>query len=63
MYLGLLIFLIGVAIYLGNLSAFLVLPAFYIVITEMQIKPEEHMLEEKFGDEYLEYKRKVRRWL
>ena len=63
MYLGMLIILIGVAIYLGKLSAFLVLPAFYILITEMQIKPEERMLEEKFGEEYLDYKRKVRRWL
>jgi len=51
------------AIYLGNLTAFLVLPAFYFVITEMQIKPEEQMLEQKFGEEYLDYKSKVRRWL
>ena len=63
MYLGLLIILFGFAIYLGNLTAFLMLPAFYFVITEMQIKPEEQMLEEKFGEEYLDYKRKVRRWL
>lgn len=63
MYLGMLVILIGFAIYLGNLTAFLVLPAFYLVITEMQIKPEERMLEEKFGEEYLAYKRKVRRWL
>ncbi len=63
MYLGLLIILFGFAAYLGNLTPFLVLPAFYIVITEMQIKPEERMLEAKFGEEYLDYKNKVRRWL
>lgn len=63
MYLGLLILLLGVATYLGQLSAFLVLPVFCIVITEMQIKPEEHMLEQKFGSEYLAYKSKVRRWI
>ena len=63
MYLGMQIMLIGFAIYLGQLSPFLVLPAFYLVITEMQIKPEEEMLEQKFGEEYLAYKRKVRRWL
>ena len=63
MYLGLLTILFGFAIYLGNLTSFLVLPAFYFVITEMQIKPEERMLEEKFGEQYLDYKSKVRRWL
>ena len=63
MYLGMLTILFGLAIYLGNLTAFLVLPAFYFVITEMQIKPEEQMLEQKFGEEYLDYKSKVRRWL
>ena len=49
--------------YLGNLTPFLIVPAFYFVITEMQIKPEEEMLEEKFGKEYIDYKSKVRRWL
>ena len=63
MYLGMLIILFGFGIYLGNLTPFLILPAFYIVITEMQIKREERMLEEKFGEEYLVYKNKVRRWL
>ncbi len=63
MYLGMLIILFGFAIFLGNLTSFLVLPAFYIVITEMQIKPEERILEKKFGKEFLDYKNKVRRWL
>lgn len=63
MYLGMLIMLFGFAVYLGQLTPFLVLPAFYLVITEMQIKPEEKILEEKFGKEFLDYKQKVRRWL
>lgn len=63
MYLGMLTILFGFAFYLGNLTAFLILPLFYIVITEMQIKPEEQMLEKKFGEEYLDYKSRVRRWL
>lgn len=63
MYLGMLIMLFGFAIYLGQLTPFLVIPAFYFVITEMQIKPEEEILEKKFGKEYLDYKTKVRRWL
>ncbi len=63
MYLGLLIILFGFGLWLGSLSPFLLLPAFYWVITEMQIKPEERMLEQKFGNEYLDYKNRIRRWL
>jgi protein-S-isoprenylcysteine O-methyltransferase Ste14 len=63
MYLGMLIILFGFGIWLGSLSPFVMLPAFYWVITEMQIKPEERMLEQKFTNEYLDYKNRVRRWL
>ncbi len=63
MYVGLLMILFGYAIWLGSITPFLVLPLFYWLITEMQIKPEETILEEKFGTEYLDYKNSVRRWL
>ena len=63
MYLGLLLMLIGFAIFLRAATPFLVLPVFYLLINEMQIKPEENILGEKFGQEFLEYKNKVRRWL
>ena len=63
MYVGMLIMLLGYAIWLGTLGPFILVPLFYLVITEMQIKPEEKILESKFGQEYLEYKRKVKRWL
>ena len=63
MYLGLLSLLVGYALWLGSLTPFIVLPLFYWLITEMQIKPEEKVLEEKFGDGYLDYKNNVRRWL
>ncbi|AQS37390.1 putative protein-S-isoprenylcysteine methyltransferase [Shewanella psychrophila] len=39
-----------------------VLPA-CISIYYLAIRPEEAYLTEKFGDEYLEYRRRVRRWL
>ena len=63
MYVGLLIILTGYAIWLGSLTPFGLLPVFYWVITNMQIKPEERILEKKFGQEYLDYKSRVRRWL
>jgi len=63
MYVGLLTILFGYAIWLGSVTPFLVLPLFYWLITNMQIKPEERTLEAKFGQEYRDYKNKVRRWL
>ena len=63
MYVGLLVVLTGYAIWLGSLSPFILIPVFYWLITTMQIKPEERILEEKFGQEYLDYKSRVRRWL
>jgi hypothetical protein len=32
-------------------------------ITRFQIIPEEHMMRSKFGDEYMEYQKRVRRWI
>lgn len=32
-------------------------------LTRFQIIPEERILEERFGEEYINYKSKVRRWL
>ena len=63
MYLGLLLLLTGWSLYLGTLAAVLLLPLFVLTLTIMQIEPEEKILEEKFGQQYLDYKNKVRRWL
>jgi protein-S-isoprenylcysteine O-methyltransferase Ste14 len=63
MYLGLLIMLSGWAIYLGNLIGFFILPLFVITLNIQQIKPEEQVLEKKFGQAYLDYKQRVRAWI
>jgi len=63
MYVGLLIILKGYAVWLGSITPFLLVPLFYLLITYMQIKPEEKILEEKFGQKYLDYKKQVNRWL
>lgn len=62
-YLGMLVMLLGVAVFLGTLTPFLVVAVFYFIIQEGYIKYEEQFLEKIFGDEYLEYKSDVRRWL
>jgi protein-S-isoprenylcysteine O-methyltransferase Ste14 len=63
MYLGLVILLIGVASYLGSLTPYVVIPVFFLTMQQCFIKHEEAFLENIFGQEYLDYKDKVRRWL
>jgi Putative protein-S-isoprenylcysteine methyltransferase len=63
MYLGLLVMLFGSWIALGALSPLLVIPIFFFVIQEGFVKPEEEFLEKIFGEQYLVYKTRVRRWL
>lgn len=56
------IILFGGAVTLGSLSPFIVVPVFIIIIEKVFIVKEEEFLEERFGNDYLEYKKKVRRW-
>ena len=63
MYLGLLLILFSLFLYLKNFLSFLVLPLFVIYITKNQILPEEKVLENLFGDQFKKYKNKVRRWI
>ena len=63
MYVGLVIVLIGWALWLGSFLSLIIVPLFMYAITKLQIKPEEQVLTELFGIEYIEYMKKVRRWL
>ena len=63
MYVGLLFLLIAWAIYLSSAWALLGPLAFVLYMNRFQIGPEEKVLGVLFGDEYEEYRRKVRRWL
>lgn len=63
MYLALLLVLFALAITLENLAVFIILPLFIANITRFQIIPEERALTANFGQEYLSYTSKVRRWL
>jgi len=63
MYLGMVLILIGTAIYLGSLTPWFVIPVFFLIIQEWFIKHEELFLENIFGKEYQDYKTKVRRWI
>jgi protein-S-isoprenylcysteine O-methyltransferase Ste14 len=63
MYVGMVFALLGVFVALGSISPAFVIPVFIVVMLVRFILPEERHLEEQFGHEYREYKRRVRRWL
>lgn len=63
MYLGFLLVLLALALYLGKLTAFVLLPVFVLYLNELQIKPEETALRARFGTEFDSYTASVRRWL
>ena len=63
MYLGMVLLLIGFAVVLGTLGAFLPIPIFVLIIQEWFIKGEERFLEEIFGEQYVAFKKRVRRWI
>lgn len=63
MYIGLLLCLVGVALLLRSLTPLAILPLFVMIVTLLQIMPEERALQKNFGDEFSYYKQKVPRWL
>ncbi|MFT5839607.1 MAG: protein-S-isoprenylcysteine O-methyltransferase Ste14 [Flavobacteriales bacterium] len=63
MYLGMQFILIAAIFKIGNYCGFIALPFFILYITQFQIKPEERIIKKIFGEEYCQYKKKVRRWL
>jgi protein-S-isoprenylcysteine O-methyltransferase Ste14 len=63
MYLGLLFVLIGWFYFLSNLLSLVFVLIYVLHINYFQIQREEKVLESKFGEAFIEYKVKVRRWL
>ena len=63
MYLGMALLYLGLALWFRSSWAVILLPVVILVIRTQVIAREERYLAKKFGDEYLSYKAKVRRWL
>jgi len=63
MYLGLSSIQVAFGIYLGAYVSIFLIPSFITYITYKQIIYEEQILEKKFGDEYINYLKSVRRWI
>ena len=63
MYLSLLLFYLGLSLLCGSWWTLLLLPILMLIIQEYVIKREEQYLGRTFGQEYLDYRAKVRRWI
>lgn len=62
-YLGGIVLMIGVSIFLGSLITFIFPPIVFIVLHFYYIPIEEKKMEDLFGNDYLKYKKDVRRWI
>ena len=63
MYLGLLNIYIGIAFLKGNWWTLMLVPFVILIVTYLVILKEESYLGRAFGDGYVEYRKKVRRWI
>ena len=63
MYLGFALLLLALAVWLGKMSAILLVPLFVAYLQQFQIRPEEDALRARFGVSFDIYCQQVRRWL
>ena len=63
MYLGMLLFLLGTSIILNIIGGLIISILFIFYMNFFQIMPEEIALENLFGKDYRNYRKKVRRWI
>jgi protein-S-isoprenylcysteine O-methyltransferase Ste14 len=61
-YMGEVLVLLGLAQATGNIWMALMAPAFAAGVLVLAILPEERHLEARFGEAYLDYKARTRRW-
>lgn len=63
MYVGMVLLYTGISFLIGGLWNFILIPLLVLIVQEYVIKREEKYLTHRFGDRYLDYKLKVRRWI
>lgn len=62
-YLAMITLGVGLGLGLSNMWLLIGAVGFYGLITKFVIEPEEAYMERTFGDDYLSYKARVRRWV
>ena len=63
MYLGMLIILLSMSFKFNLIGGLITSIFFYIFITKFQIIPEEAAMNELFGNEFIDYCKKTKRWI
>ena len=63
MYFGVSTALLGAAVYFGNLLSFLSPIIFFLAMNYYYVPFEEKLMENLFGKKYMNYRKKVRRWV
>ena len=63
MYIGFALWTFGIAVMADSLWMLAAVPIGLVLTDLLVVQREERYLERKFGEEYLAYKEKVRRWL
>ncbi len=63
MYFGLLLLYVGIGIVKGNWWTIMLIPVLIVLVHVLVIKKEEAYLERAFGQDYINYRKQVRRWI
>lgn len=63
MYLGMVLILCGLAIFMGTITPLIIIAIFAILMEMVFVRTEERMLEHQFGSAWISYRNKVRKWL
>ena len=63
MYLGMFLMVFGAAFLMGSIGALIPLLVFMLIIRYNFVAGEERFMEAAFGQQYLDYKSNVRRWI
>jgi protein-S-isoprenylcysteine O-methyltransferase Ste14 len=63
MYLGAVTIGLGLATLLGSLVSFIIIAVFFLLLYFLYIPNEETQLKTMFGKEYVDYMKRVRKWI
>jgi len=63
MYLGMVLILIGLAVFMGTITPLIIIAIFAVLMEMVFVKTEERMLEQQFGPAWSSYRSKVRKWI
>ena len=63
MYVSFILFIVGLGLVFANLWMILLAPLLLLYVQERIIKREEGYLTQRFRPDYIDYRKKVRRWV